>query len=283
MSPAAPTRLAAPARVRTADADRAEPGGLAPPPAPNPIDAPGTSEATWRAWLPLADLPELDISSWTSAVILAAHPDDEVLGAGGIISQLAAAGARLRVIAVTNGEAAPDCADAAALARRRARERSAALHALGAGGTEVLRLGLPDAGLTGRATDVADRIADLVTGFDVCLAPWEHDVHGDHEAVGRAGRLVSGRQGSGRQGSGRAFFYPVWTWHWAAPADPRVPWHQAVRVPLPPAVAECKEAAIECFASQLRAGQPGEAPVLTEGFVTHFTRRYEVLIPVTGR
>jgi LmbE family N-acetylglucosaminyl deacetylase len=278
MSPAPPTRLAAPGRVRTADADRAEPGGLAPPPEPNPIDAPGTSDATWRAWLPLADLPELDISSWTSAVILAAHPDDEVLGAGGIISQLAAAGARLRVIAVTDGETAPDCADAAALARRRAGERSAALQALGAAGTEVLRLGLPDAGLTGRATDVADRIADLATGFDVCLAPWEHDVHGDHEAVGRAARQVSGRQASGR-----TFFYPVWMWHWAAPADPRVPWHQAVRVPLPPAVAERKEAAIECFASQLGEGEQGETPVLTEGFVAHVTRGCEVLVPVTGR
>jgi hypothetical protein len=48
----------------------------------NPIDAPGTTEATWRAWPGLARLPALDVTPWTSAVVVAAHPDDEVLGPG---------------------------------------------------------------------------------------------------------------------------------------------------------------------------------------------------------
>ncbi len=74
-------------------------------PAPaSPIDAPGTAEATWRDWTGLARLPTLDVTPWTSAVIVAAHPDDKVLGPGGIIAMLAAAGTRLRVIAVTDGE-----------------------------------------------------------------------------------------------------------------------------------------------------------------------------------
>jgi LmbE family N-acetylglucosaminyl deacetylase len=209
---------------------------------------------------------------WASAVIVAAHPDDEVLGAGGVISLLADAGARLRLIAVTDGEAShPGPGGPAALACRRARERTEALLALGAAGTEVLRLGLPDSGLTGREHDIASLLRNLVAGFDVCLAPWEHDVHADHEAVGRAVR----------QAGGVAFFYPVWMWHWARPGHGHVPWRQAVRVALPPAVAGRKREAINCFGSQLEPRADGTGPVLPAPFVRHFTRDYELLFPVT--
>ncbi len=47
---------------------------------PNPIDAPGTAEADWRSWRLLDELPILDIGGWSSVVVVAAHPDDEVLG-----------------------------------------------------------------------------------------------------------------------------------------------------------------------------------------------------------
>jgi LmbE family N-acetylglucosaminyl deacetylase len=238
--------------------------------APNPIDAPGTAEAAWRGWAELAQLPPRDVSAWASAVILAAHPDDEVLGAGGIVSVLAAAGARLRLVAVTDGESSHHGhGDPAELRRRRAGERGAALTELGAEAAEVVRLGLPDTGLADREAEITAGLADLVTGFDVCLAPWEGDVHADHEAVGRAARRLGGP----------AFFYPVWMWHWARPADLRVPWEQAVRVSLPPAVGERKQAAIRCFDSQLEA-RPAAGPVLAEAFVAHFTRDYEVLFPV---
>jgi LmbE family N-acetylglucosaminyl deacetylase len=239
----------------------------------NPIEAPGTSEMAWRCWPGLLRSPVLSTAAWTSAAILAAHPDDEVLGAGGIISLLAGAGSRLRLIAVTDGEAShPGHGDTAGLAGRRAQERAEALLALGAADAEVLRLGLPDSALAGREGAVAAALRDLLTGFDVCLAPGEGDIHADHEAVGRAARSAAGQ----------AFFYPVWMWHWARPADPRVPWHQAVRVPLPSAVADRKRAAIHCFGSQLEPRPNGSGPVLSTGFVSHFTRGYEVLFPAVS-
>src|SRR6202020_2542936 len=52
---------------------------------PHPIDAPGTDERSWAAWPWLSTLPGAGLAglaSVTSAVIVAAHPDDEVLGAG---------------------------------------------------------------------------------------------------------------------------------------------------------------------------------------------------------
>jgi LmbE family N-acetylglucosaminyl deacetylase len=245
-------------------------------PAPaSPIDAPGTAEAAWRDWPGLARLPALDVTTWASAVIIAAHPDDEVLGPGGIVAMLAAAGARVRVVAVTDGEASHGGrADPAALACRREAERRAALHALGAGETEIVRLGLPDAALDGRDTDIAAALDGLVTGFDACLAPWARDAHADHEAAGRAVARIS------HQLTGSAWFFPVWMWHWARPADPRVPWRHAARVALTPDAAARKQKAISRFASQLEPWPGGAGPVLAPGFVSDFRRDYEVLFPV---
>jgi GlcNAc-PI de-N-acetylase len=70
----------------------------------HPIDAPGTDEDAWAGWSMLEALPDAGLADVASAVIVAAHPDDEILGAGGLISILSASGARLRLVAVTDGE-----------------------------------------------------------------------------------------------------------------------------------------------------------------------------------
>jgi LmbE family N-acetylglucosaminyl deacetylase len=237
-------------------------------PARNLIEAPGTDEEAWRAWAGLEQLPSADISGWSSALIVAAHPDDEVLGVGGTVSVLAAAGARLRLVSVTDGEAShPGITDPSALACRRAAETAGALHVLGAQQAEVIRLGFPDTGLAAREDEIAARLSDLMAGFDVCLAPWSRDVHADHEAAGRAARRASERTLS----------YPVWMWHWAVPGDPRVPWHRARHVSLPADVAARKNAAIACFTSQLENRGGAYGPVLSPGTIAHFTRDLEVL------
>jgi LmbE family N-acetylglucosaminyl deacetylase len=240
----------------------------------HPIDAPGTDERSWAGWPWLSMLPRTGptgLTSARSAVIVAAHPDDEVLGAGGLISMLAAADVRLRLVAVTDGERSHHGhASPAPLARRRTAETEAALRALGVRAVEVIRLGLPDGGLADREDELATALAPLVAGFDLCLAPWDRDLHPDHEATGRAAR-----------GAAPAAFYcfPVWMWHWASPGDPRVPWEEALKVPLPPRTVNRKRAAITCFASQTEDRGHGLGPVLTPGMIAHFTRTMEVLLP----
>jgi LmbE family N-acetylglucosaminyl deacetylase len=244
------------------------------PAGPHPIDAPGTDERTWAAWPWLSTLPGsalAGLATVKSAVIVAAHPDDEVLGAGGLISMLAAGHARLRVIAVTDGERSPKGhASPASLARRRTAETTTALHALGARSPEVIRLGLPDSGLASVEDKLTETLAPLVADFDLCLAPWDGDLHPDHEAAGRAVR---------RAGPRSLYCFPIWMWHWATPDDPRVPWDRALRVPLPPRAVNRKRAAITSFASQLEDRGHGLGPVLTPGVIAHFTRAMEVLLP----
>jgi LmbE family N-acetylglucosaminyl deacetylase len=247
---------------------------VSPAAGPHPIDAPGTDERCWAAW-PWLSMPPGPGLAWLSgvrsAVIVAAHPDDEVLGVGGLISVLAASRARLRLVAVTDGERShPEHPCPTALARRRVAETAAALGALGAPAAEVIRLGLPDSGLAARECELAAALVPLVAGFDLCLAPWDRDMHPDHEAAGRATR---------KAGPGLLYCYPVWMWHWASPADPRVPWDRALRVALPPRAASRKRAAITCFASQAEDRDHGLGPVLPPGMTAHFTRAMEVLLP----
>jgi LmbE family N-acetylglucosaminyl deacetylase len=182
---------------------------------------------------------------------------------------LAASRARLRVVAVTDGERSHQGhTSPAVLARRRTAETAAALHALGARGAEVTRLRLPDSGLAAREDELTTALAPLTAGFDLCLAPWHRDLHPDHEAAGRAAR---------RAAQGSLYYYPVWMWHWACPGDPRVPWDRALRIPLPPRAASRKRAAIGCFTSQTTDRGHGLGPVLTAGMTAHFTRAMEVL------
>ena len=239
---------------------------------PNRIDRPGTQEYAWDAWPGLRNLPEVDPSAWSSAVVVAAHPDDEVLGAGGTIAILAAAGVPVRLVAVTDGEASHPGADPAAVARSRAAETAAALDLLGASGIEVTRLGFPDTGLDDREEALAKVLREQCAGFGVCLAPWEADAHSDHEAAGRAARRA------GRLAGTQVLTYPIWMWHWATPGDRRVPWHRACQVRLPAEAAARKRAAIGVFASQLTDRGPDTGPVLPAGIVAHFTRSEEVLL-----
>jgi LmbE family N-acetylglucosaminyl deacetylase len=239
---------------------------------PNRIDRPGTPEHAWDAWPGLRDLPEVAPSSWSSAVVVAAHPDDEVLGAGGTIAIMAAAGVPVRLVAVTDGEASHPGADPVAVARTRATETAAALDLLGASGIEVTRLGFPDTGLAAREDELTKVLREQCAGFGVCLAPWEGDAHADHEAVGRAARRA------GRLTGAQVLTYPIWMWHWARPGDRRVPWRQACQVRLPAPVAAGKRAAIGVFASQLADRGPDTGPVLPAGIVAHFTRSEEVLL-----
>jgi LmbE family N-acetylglucosaminyl deacetylase len=242
----------------------------------DPIQAPGTDEALWRAWPGLAALPELTVNSLARVVVVAAHPDDEVLGFGGTIALLAAAGTDVTVVAVTDGEASHPGSQALStgdLVRIRAAETRAALAELGAASARVVRLNVPDTGVAAHEDDVAARLAPLFRQADLVVAPWTGDLHSDHEAAGRATvRAAASAQAPCR-------LYPVWMWHWAAPGDPRVPWEQAAGIVLPPGVQERKRRAVARFVSQTEplGPGPGDAAILPPGEIAHHLRDREVV------
>lgn len=238
------------------------------------IDGQGTTEAQWSPFLAALEPAALDLARPPARVVVVApHPDDEVLGVGGLLALLAAAGSAVTVLAVTDGEASnPGGSVAPAdLARLRVRETEAALAALGLD-ADVVRLALPDGGSAALERPV-EQALDLAEGTWL-LAPWSGDGHPDHEAVGRACETAARRDGA------RLLAFPVWTWHWALPGDPRVPWERARRVPLPADVRRAKAAAVDAFATQVRplGPLPQDAPVLPPHVLARFARDEELVL-----
>ncbi|NYJ07720.1 PIG-L deacetylase family protein [Petropleomorpha daqingensis] len=237
----------------------------------------GTPESVWRAWLARRDWPELAPDpGWRTALVCSAHPDDDVLAVGGLMRLLAGAGLALRLLAATDGEAShPGSAvlEPPELARRRVAETAAALAALGVDPVDPVRLRLPDSALTAVEDQLTAAVTAAARGVDVVLAPWSGDAHPDHEAVGRAACAAAAAHGI------PLLAFPVWTWTWSGPDDPRVPWHRARLVRLPPAVQAARRDAVACFATQVRplGPAPEDAVVLPPEVLEHFDRDVEVV------
>lgn len=148
-------------------------------------------EAARRSTLAAASLamdgPTLVLPRVAGVLVIAPHPDDESLGAGGTIARLADAGTRVEVVCVTRGEATIGARQPPAeIARRRSEELRTACALLGA--EEPTILDLPD-GRVASATDELVAILHDLTGRlqpELVLAPWALDRHPDHLAVADA-------------------------------------------------------------------------------------------------
>ena len=235
-----------------------------------PIVGTGTADDRWREWDAVAKWPELDLTPAQLPLVVAPHPDDEILGVGGLLTVLGAA----EIVAVTDGEAShPDSTvhTPDQLAEIRRKETRRALTRLGMPGAPVHRLGHPDGGVDEAALTTA-LIRRLSPGR-WCLATWRGDGHPDHEAVGRAAAAACRATGA------RLLEYPIWTWHWAEPDDERVPWDRAYRIDLPERAQSGKAAAIAEFVSQIAplGPEPGDAPILPPAVLARFERPFEVV------
>lgn len=245
------------------------------------LDDRGTPRARWDAWFaarrpdPVLDVP----GAVRRLVVVAPHPDDEILGVGVTAARFAAAGAEVVIVAVTDGDAShPDSPTLTPgrLAALRIEESRRACALLGL--PEPVRLGLPDGGVHAHETRLAEAIAAAVRGPSptedtradhgvagrgtdcLVLSTWRGDGHPDHEAAGRAAASACADTGA------RLAEYPVWTWHWAGPGEPRVPWPRRRRVVLTGPELDAKRAAVAEFATQVAplSGRPGDEAILPD-------------------
>ncbi len=240
------------------------------------IEGVGCAESVWLDWLGGIDVPTVPLDEFLPAaarlVVVAPHPDDEVLACGALLAMHAARRGDCRVIAVTEGEAShPGSAlwSAQQLGVVRSAERAESLRRLGLGGAPAQVLGLPDGRVQAHAEALRQRLTRLLRPADVVVATWSLDGHPDHDACGAAAEQVCAAVGC------RLLAAPVWMWHWAAPRDARVPWHRLRALPLSATAQQRKQAAVQAHVSQLVSREDGHGPVLGAAIVARATRERE--------
>jgi LmbE family N-acetylglucosaminyl deacetylase len=233
----------------------------------------GTAEVVWQPFLDAAPTVHFgDLPHVQRALVVAPHPDDESLGAGGVIASWSAAKVEVDVVVCSDGESARPGASAAArrhLAQRRADEVGAAVDALSARApVQLQRWGLPDGRLERCGVELRERLAPLVAAADVVVAPWPGDGHPDHEAVGLAARGAVAVSNT----PAPLLEYPIWAWHWATPE--LLAGDTVIGVPLSPSAQRAKAAAIACHESQ----HGGDDPILPPAVQAHFRRSEEFFV-----
>jgi LmbE family N-acetylglucosaminyl deacetylase len=240
--------------------------------------AQGTSEQEWAACEWLRDAPELAPLGGARVVVLAAHPDDETLGAGGLIGLASEAGLDAYVIFASDGAASHPHSSTHSPTRLAALRKDEAVDAVRvlAPDATVEFLELPDGDLTANGAVIRASLRTACWDDTMLLAPWAYDRHRDHEACARAARAVAAEQPQIE-----LLEFPIWAWHWGVPAealadlDPQST--GARRLTLQPNLREQKQAAIARYPSQTRplSDGPGDEAVLTPTSLAYFARDCE--------
>ncbi|HEY1529387.1 MAG TPA: bifunctional PIG-L family deacetylase/class I SAM-dependent methyltransferase [Galbitalea sp.] len=226
--------------------------------------AAGTAAREWESWGELVGLPFLAVEPASEIVVVAAHPDDETLGAGGLIAEAGAHGIPVTVIVVTDGAAShpSDVISQSELRSIRSDELREAVRELNADAT-VHELAFPD----GHTDEIADEILAALSARippdATIVAPWRGDGHRDHRIVGEVCARLARERGTA------LLEYPIWMWHWASPHSSDAPWDQGRALELSPALRSAKGAALERYRSQTHEFR-GVPPVLRDDFLEHF-------------
>jgi LmbE family N-acetylglucosaminyl deacetylase/SAM-dependent methyltransferase len=237
----------------------------------------GTPEREWLASERLAACRVVGLpSSVARLVVLAAHPDDETLGAGGLIATAARSGLPVQVIIASDGEAShpgsPTHSPAALAAIRRV-EAQAAVSALATAG-ELTFLGLPDGALETHRGVIVDVLRERLDPSTLLVTPWRADRHPDHEACAAAAAAAAAARRAPH------WQYPIWAWHWAEPASADLPWSDLRLVHLAPAAREAKRAAVAAYLSQHEALSElsGDEAIVPPHVAAHFARDFETFV-----
>jgi LmbE family N-acetylglucosaminyl deacetylase len=173
------------------------------------------TRAAWAAanpaWTGVAPAPfDPEAYRGRTALVLAPHPDDEVIGAGGTLHALARAGARVVCVQATDGSDGAALARSPEAERREVRLREA--RAVGdAIGFAALHLWRADNRRFRATPELEARLAELIAAERPALVfvPFVTENHADHLTLCR---LLAGALGrAGAPADARVLGYEVWS------------------------------------------------------------------------
>lgn len=129
------------------------------------------------------------IETFGRVLVVAPHPDDEVLGCGGTIARLTATGTEVHVLVATVGKPPRYTADSVAQVQAEMRRAHAVL-----GVHETHLLDLPAAELdTVPASRINAAVGDVIAGVqpDTLFLPFFGDIHTDHQLIFTAAMVAA--------------------------------------------------------------------------------------------
>ena len=207
------------------------------------------------------DAMTLALSSDTRLLVIAPHPDDEIIACGGLLQAVSRAGGRARVLFATDGDNNPwpqrlserrwyvDAQSRERWGALRRTEASDALDALQCDGLDAIHIGWPDGGLTTllapeRSAQAIAALAGLMADFSptLVMVPAFVDYHPDHSALALLATLALRRVPGAQAGS---FHIHV------PPSDAGQEWSLA----LDGQMLARKRDALRCYRSQLHFGE----------------------------
>lgn len=226
----------------------------------------GTAESEWARDGRWQGTRELDIGGVPSAVVLAAHPDDETLGAGGFVSMMHSRGTKITLVLASRGEASHS-QDVSHVRREEFANAATEI----APGCTTIDLGIPDGALREHRDELRDGLRTAIRDTTLIVAPWRGDGHRDHRIAGEVAVEIADEAGIA------VLEYPVWMWHWAEPGHPEVPWDHLVTLALDPTARAAKQAALSRYRSQFEVID-GTPPIIHRGMAAHFLRHFETFV-----
>jgi LmbE family N-acetylglucosaminyl deacetylase len=219
----------------------------------------------------------------THIVVLAAHPDDETLGVGGLLAAATRAGHTVTVLVASDGRGSHPTSPTHSPAQLSNIRRVEAVTALAelAPSARLQFLDHPDGELSAYVDQIAEAVTDAI-GDDRqdswLLSTWLHDGHPDHAACARATRSVAAQRERTR-----LFEYPIWYWHIGTPTKPPAELATGMRLfGFDGEDAIRRARALASYRSQIGSlsDEIGDEAVLPPGVLAHFDRPQDVLLDV---
>jgi LmbE family N-acetylglucosaminyl deacetylase/SAM-dependent methyltransferase len=260
---------------------------------------PGTDPDAWTPVLDGVRSARIDLDAYDRVLVVAPHPDDETLGAGGLIATAAEADLPVHVVLVSRGEGShPDSPTTTPdeLRTRRLDEFRAAVGALHPAATWSV-LDVPDGGLReqpeplvaaltehlstrapGRTTAGRTMPDATLPGRTLLVAPWQGDGHRDHRIAGEVAAGIASDTTDVDLVS-----YPVWAWHWDEPAAPALPLAELHALELTATALDRKRRALDAHVSQVRplSSAPGDEAIVDDRHARHHLRTEEWFVVTT--
>lgn len=141
-------------------------------------------------------------------IVVAPHPDDEVLGCGGHIAKSKSNGYSVKIIVLTDGQSSVTSTNFDSGKVRR-REAIAGCKRLGVAAKDIHFIGLDDRQLSCQTSTAYDTVSNIVKKYNIrnIYSPHSQDRHTDHKAAFKVCRRVA-------QGIDNIKHYQYFTWYY---------------------------------------------------------------------